>query len=355
MKIENEETIVKIRFDGFLSCLYIRQPKVFDYPDCRGSVGRYFAGFASNNARAEFDNVQQNINNISSLDSFYESGFTALLETGTYEFELWDSVETSLLYNTSLFHSNPIIHKWHKKAIGKIKTNPTYSTDASYYPFGRQLMFTQPFEDIDIEIVSKYEKEISQGEKPIAIVIRAQNFKPEKEDSYYDTRNSTMYVLDGHHKLVAYRNLGIKPTYIVINRLNNTTDPKYDKTGLLDIHPLIFNHQLEHIMGNGILNFYTDDTEVVKFVDSYLINCPRFTEEIILTINRIATDGDTSYYKVDKKRQKWFKQRFEVLKSSMNEGAIQKELKFYNYEKGKYDSKTVNSWNEIKEAMKGQL
>ncbi|MBK9690039.1 MAG: hypothetical protein IPO65_20855 [Saprospiraceae bacterium] len=43
MKIENSNNIIRIRFDGFLSCLFIKKPRAVDWPDCRGSVARYYA------------------------------------------------------------------------------------------------------------------------------------------------------------------------------------------------------------------------------------------------------------------------------------------------------------------------
>jgi len=68
-------------------------------------------------------------------------------------------------------------------------------------------MFTQPFESLNAERVQHYEEQIRKGERPVAIAIRVMIGKQESEDSYQDTTyNSTKYILDGHHKLVAYQN-----------------------------------------------------------------------------------------------------------------------------------------------------
>jgi hypothetical protein len=69
-------------------------------------------------------------------------------------------------------------------------------TSSFYPPSGEHLIFTQPFETIDKQRVNYYQDIISKGQRPCAIVICG---------------GDANYILDGHHKLIAYKNLNINP------------------------------------------------------------------------------------------------------------------------------------------------
>ena len=90
MKIENSNNIIRIRFDGFLSCLFIKKPRAVDWPDCRGTAARYYACLPMNEWDKELQNeIESRVSNVQSINDLKASGFLDLLETGEYEFEIY--------------------------------------------------------------------------------------------------------------------------------------------------------------------------------------------------------------------------------------------------------------------------
>lgn len=106
----------------------------------------------------------------------------------------------------------------------------------------------QPFvawkskEEININLIKHYEILISSGERPFAIIFTGKFL----EDDYPHE-----YILDGHHKLCAYKNLGIDPPCVVIkflpeDRMEFGTD--WELISKL-IYPWQFNHFYENWHG----------------------------------------------------------------------------------------------------------
>jgi len=351
MKIENPNGIIKIRFDGFLSCLYIKKPRAVDWSDCGGSVARYFACLPFDEFDRELQSeIENRISSIQSIEELKESGFLDLLETGEYEFELWENKPTSLIFNTNLLNSNSIIHWWHKKEIGKHRGARPYSLN-SFYPYGRQLMFTQPFESLNHKRIKFYEEKIKNGKKPLSIALRVRIGKQDDEDSYQDTSyNSTKYILDGHHKLVAYQNLKINPNYILINRTQNSIDEEYDESSLPNLIPYLFYYQIEHIVNNG-LESIKHTPKLTKYIDDFLSNAPRVEDNLIRTFNRsVNFEG----YEENETKRKWFKERLEVLKKRIKNNS-EFHLDYYSPESSFRKYERVNNWDEILKLMKEKL
>ena len=196
--------------------------------------------------------MENKVSSVRSIDDLKNSGFLEVLEDGEYDFELWEEKETDLVYNTNLLNSNGIVHAWHKNQIGEQRVAKPYPLD-SFYPYGRQLMFTQPFETLDVDRIRYYETIILNGERPLAIALRAMRAKQDNEESYQETYyNTAKYVLDGHHKLVAYKNLNIKPSYIIINRIQSGLLSMLDESALPCLDSYMFYYQIKHIITNGI-------------------------------------------------------------------------------------------------------
>lgn len=352
MKIENSNNIIRIRFDGFLSCLYIKKPRAVDWPDHGGSVARYFASLPLNKWDKELQNeIESRVSKVQSIDELKDSGFLDLLETGEYEFEVYEDQPTSLIYNTNLYNSNETIHRWTKKQLGDHRGAKPYFLN-SFYPYGLQLMFTQPFESLNQERIRHYEKEIKKGERPVAIAIRVMIGKQESEDSYQDTTyNSTKYILDGHHKLVAYQNLGIKPTFILINRRNNGTTNEYDESSLPDLKPYLLYFQVEHIVNNGLESMRISP-KLTKFVDEFINDAPRIEDNLIRSLHRsVHFNG----YESDPVKKEWFKERLNLMIDRIENRNRGLYLDYYTskHPVRRYDK--VKNWKEVLELMKEQL
>jgi hypothetical protein len=345
MKIENPEGIIEIVNDGFLSCLRIKEPRVADWPNCEGTVARYYTCFPPNDTRKnELREIEENISKINSVEDFISSGFLSLLKTGEYEFELWKEHRTEYLYNTSIVNSNRTIFKWHNERIGNNRVAKPYSPN-TFYPYGRLLLFTEPFESINLERVKHYENLISKGERPKAITIRELNMRQENEDEGQPMVNTAKYVLDGHHKLVAYKNLNILPHYIVINKLPGTKNR--NSSCLPQLKKLLYRYQQEHIISWGIDSLYTPTNEFSEYLDSYLSSSTRIEEILIKRIYNISKSYSTRHVQIDEIKRQWFRDRLELFKKRFEVVEIDLIFSFYERTEFKTKHQKVNSWSEI--------
>ncbi len=68
------------------------------------------------------------------------------------------------------------------------------------------ILFTQKY--FDLSVVEKYKSKIKKGERPICVLFKLQ-------DSW------TIFVIDGHHKLNAYKELKINPKALIISKIEN--------------------------------------------------------------------------------------------------------------------------------------
>jgi hypothetical protein len=75
-----------------------------------------------------------------------------------------------------------------------------------FYPFGRVLVFTQSTDALDRGRVGHYREVIRRGRRPIALTATV-------EDGWCE------FVVDGHHKLQAYKAEGVRPTFVSVSRL----------------------------------------------------------------------------------------------------------------------------------------
>lgn len=352
MKIENSNNTIRIRFDGFLSCLFINKPRVVDWPDCGGSVARYYACLPVNKWDKELQNeIESRVSKVQSVNDLKNSGFLDLLETGEYEFEKYKGQPTGIIYNTILYNSNETIHLWTKKQFGNHRADTQHFLN-SFYPYGLQLMFTQPFESLNPERIKHYEDVIKKGERPIAIAIRVMISKQENEDSYQDTSyNSTKYVLDGHHKLVAYQNLGIAPNFILINRTNNGTINEYDESFLPNLKPYLFYFQIEHIINNG-LGTMQISPDLTKFVDEFINDTPRLIDNLIQLFHSSANYVG---YESDPIKKEWFQKRLNLMIDRIENRNKGLYLDYYTSKHPVRKFDKVNNWKEVLELMKEQL
>lgn len=351
MKINNPNGIIEIIFDGFLSCLRIDKPRVADWPNCDGTVDRYFSCFPPSRINRELlEALRENINKIKTINDFIESGFTKLLVTGEYEFETRENVEAQYLYNTSLINSNETIFNWRKEAIGNYGHPKPYSPD-SFYPDESQLLFTEPFESFSINRIKYYENQISNGERPKAIVIRLLNRKQLVEDRGQHLVNTVKYVLDGHHKLIAYKNKNIHPHYIVINKIPEPNTTINTSSALPMLYTLLYPYQQEHIINWGIYSLKDRSEEYTKYIDRYLQETSRIDENLISQINLIATTYNSRYHTIDLEKREWFEIRLRKFKQRIEENNSKLIFTYHCKQELKRKHLKVNTWDDIYEIL----
>ena len=109
------------------------------------------------------------------------------------------------------------------------------------------LIFTEPSENIFRERVDFFKNEISKGKRPSAIVLTTEVYSnhidTEGNNSQIDFQTEK-FVLDGHHKLIAYKELNISPNIILITKKEIA---KRDTFEITELEKYLFKYQKEHI------------------------------------------------------------------------------------------------------------
>lgn len=152
------------------------------------------------------------------------------------------------------------VEKEIKKNDDKLRQNIIYdyTFHGTYNGTHRFNEYEQPFvawkskEEININLIEHYESLISSGARPFAILFTGKFL----EDDYPHE-----YILDGHHKLCAYRNLGIDPPCAVITFVpEHRSEFEIDLEG---ISRLIFPWQFDHFYENwhGKNNYFKNNPE----------------------------------------------------------------------------------------------
>lgn len=272
-EIENGKNVCSIGLSDIGSYIRFNYPLTVVWYDCRGSVGKYFCSLPYNEEYRESveKNLTNNLNNDFSdnIDDLYEilKPLFPLFKNGEYSLNFYSNKEKEFFqYKTSIddfkeTHFNPLevvfsdkttdisnleqVKKEYKsflkeKANSKIfaffnildyTTSGIYTGDDSFYA-------TQPFSQIDQKRVKYFEDCIQKGERPFAIIF---NSNLESEDYY-----SSYYILDGHHKLIAYQNLGLYPPIALLTYLpNSISELEFDAEMLSKV---LYPFQTEHIL-----------------------------------------------------------------------------------------------------------
>lgn len=273
--IENGTNICSIGLSDIGSYIQFNYPLTVVWYDCRGSVGKYFCVLPYNE---EYRNtvrnkINDNLNQdfTENIKDLYEilNPLLQLFKNGDYNLSFYSNKEKEFFQyqtssdNFSKIHFNnlevvfsekttnlsniEIIKGEHKSFLKEIEISKKYypsdileySTDGIYT--GWQSFFaTQPIENIDQERVKYFENKINSGERPFAILF----------NSYlaFEDFDSSYYILDGHHKLLAYQNLGLYPPIALITHLPSSIDDiEFDVEKLTEF---LYPWQIEHILEN---------------------------------------------------------------------------------------------------------
>ncbi|HEX6432421.1 MAG TPA: hypothetical protein VF008_32230, partial [Niastella sp.] len=104
-------------------------------------------------------------------------------------------------------------------------------------------LFTRAMESINHERVDFFETEIKNGRRPLAIVLRKEF--TEEGINYIKHNNSGWYIVDGHHKLLAYQNLNIQPPILKIKQ--KVSESAYNNFNLLELKNVLLRCQYDNI------------------------------------------------------------------------------------------------------------
>jgi len=257
--VENGKGIIGIFYDGLVTSLKIRKPVVADWYDNYGTVGRYFV------LSPEADQIDKihNFNNV--------------LINGSEE-----EVRKELLVFMQLFCSGEYHISQRCSLVNQDEIQ--YSTSHFYNDTEVNYMFTQPFSAIDNERVAFYKEKIRNGLRPKVLIFGHNN------GGYSDT---TFYILDGHHKFVAYLNLNLPCEFIYIGKMDRDEGENV-KAGLFNTYKYLVDDVLAtEIICNNPLVCTDDNFDCIRYnfeFDQYLYSFRKYiSADIFRTIMRTVT------------------------------------------------------------------
>ncbi|KIC01347.1 hypothetical protein OA88_14690 [Flavobacterium sp. JRM] len=206
--VENGKDIIDILYDGFVGCLKIRKPVAFDkyVYDSECACCKYFwldADHLRIDEIYDFKEVLIFGNDIEVKTEIYS--FLNVFSSGIYEIK-----------TESLKLTNFDLHKDYR--LIKDSTNYSYGYESKFDmgPYNKEphnIMFTIPYFGISYERVRYYKELIEKGIRPKIIT-----------SGYEDV----IFILDGHHKILAYQLSRIPAEIISITRLDDSEDDTLD-------------------------------------------------------------------------------------------------------------------------------
>ncbi len=190
--LTDTHAVIDIRGGEFDSALLVQgKPIALNWSDCEGSVAQYMA-------RAGATNYEENLGSLRHLLDDALRSDVALRPQIDYFLQLFVPGRYRLTYHEDC-------PEWD---YAEFSTN--WSTAKEYdhvYPYGWLLVFTQPTDGLNQEQVHKYLHAIESGQRPVALTGTV-------KDGWCE------FVLDGHHKLRAYKAAGVNPSFVSVCRLN---------------------------------------------------------------------------------------------------------------------------------------
>lgn len=299
VNVNQGQNIIRILLDDFASCLVINKALTVNWPDCRGSVGEYYA--ISNYSDEEREKLTSELNTVlidgnenDILKSV--STFLNLFSNGEYEIHFYELK----IKKHSFFGQDQLIYS---------ETTPDNEKFyGSFYPSffdSHNIFYTISNNKMNPERIDFYTELIRQGIRPKILLF----------ESCKDLDNSSStYILDGHHKLEAYLKLGIDIPAVKI--VKKETEYSATEEILNYIHPIVKDFEFNHFIKNNenIENIAFQSNPVfTKAIDSILLNDKNIGVTIIKLMINIAAKGN----ELD---NEWINDRLNILKSNKNIG-----------------------------------
>lgn len=261
VSIPDGRSIVQLRMNDFISMLAVQRPVSVVWDDCAGSVGKYFAvlpyapeyrALLAGEIRAL---TQDCCNMVEAEVAAALYPISEIFEPGEYrlsfEPELFISDDPrsgwGLANNLRLANSNPIVRDSYNRNLLPMHEQHLYAfTEGFYDGFTRYFVFTQPTEQLDQETIAMYREKIESGMRPFAIVCNG-----EIPGEPYAGHNSADFILDGHHKLMAYQELKIKPPVFFITKLYaDRSDYDFHEETISELENFMLWPQIKHMRDN---------------------------------------------------------------------------------------------------------
>lgn len=273
IKIEKGQNIIDILCDGFVTCLKIRKPIAVHWENWAcGTSGRYFSFIE------DYEPLVKNFDETLIYGSYDEiidiiSEFLNLFTSGSY------CVSIIKLQNSN----DCTIH------FDYTRQNNSFNFFYGYYePSGHNMLFTQNYNNINQNRVKEYENLILSGIRPKAVLFEA---------SFGDIF-SPMFILDGHHKLLAYNNLKVKPEFVMIEKIGTVKNEilKKDKLFFFEYEYFLNNFSKQHIISWNPIILTDNKEEVINYntiFDEYLANTTRIETPVLKKFQEAQKSEDS--------------------------------------------------------------
>lgn len=275
--------LIRIKPFGLGEYLYSNTCNTIAWYDCRGSVGKYIAHIkAPSEIKAKIlESLRLQINsgneiNWAELVPDLEF-FSKVFPKGQLIFRLFEehpSKESFEKYSDYEYILPKKVIKQNEKAelqswlryfnknldrYGYIHSNITEMTTSGFYDaYYDNLIFTQSEDSLNRKTIKEYKRIIKSGKRPVCLV-----YNPDFEEE-------NNYVIDGHHKLMAYKKLKIKPVILEISQATYYKSPySFDLNELgSDLCNVLYEWQLKHIFVNGIADSQKNIKKIIASPES---------------------------------------------------------------------------------------
>jgi antitoxin component YwqK of YwqJK toxin-antitoxin module len=277
--VDNGLGLLTIGMSDIGSYFAFKRPLSLVWHDCAGSVGKYCALLPySKQQQDEFRNkIIENLEDdfTGREEELYEllSPLFQLFKNGEYHLNFYNNddkryfgYQTSLDNYKKMHYRNPEIlfpkvsdksksdltKKAHNNFLENLDSNRYASnildwTSDGFYPFSstEYLIATQPESEINQKRVNYYIDRISKGLRPFILLMSSYYNRDHEQEADFI---SGYFILDGHHKMLAYQRLKLVPPICSIYFEPPTKEEiEFDAEQLAqDLYPW----QMEHILEN---------------------------------------------------------------------------------------------------------
>jgi hypothetical protein len=277
--VTNENPVLEFLTDGFIIVLSKKKNNLIQWPYCGGSLGQYLflkEGFAAYELEKKINDklVFQD-----KVDEETISEILKILPSGSYEVipqrvEYYNIVQCKNMSHTTFYQHDCFV-------------------------------MTQSIESICEDRVNYYKKLIIEGYRPKIVSL----------SSSLDN-SADFYVIDGHHKLIAYNQLKEDPVTLnfYINYEIEQKNLIIQENLVLDLVFDLKSDLLEHIISNRPRVFYG----TTKNEKEYNLNLHKYLSNTKTIENKIVNLLESEFNKNTKESNLWVKQKIEMIQESLS-------------------------------------
>lgn len=273
IQVTKGQSIIRILYDQYASCLIIKEPKVINWPDCGGSISEYFSV-------SDFS-PEKRLSIPKSLETALSNGDEdTILKILPAFLDLFDNGNYRVSFREIALSESEFIKDSFIWAPDAPESKAFFSSFYPYRPW--QYFYTIPYQKIDQQRVSFYKQAIMNGSRPKVVIYEVSYENP------HEYIGSSMYVLDGHHKMQAYLDLGIDIPYVSIFKKEEKYNSSLDL--IINAHKMLKDFEFEHFFVNHDEGLLTIDFPQNKFLtailDKLLLEKSTIPISIIQLINK---------------------------------------------------------------------